>query len=356
MKGKIKMKFDEVELRSLDEEQMSAMQQKIDNLAKPVKGLGRLEELADHLAGIYQTTDFDLTPRKCLVFAADNGVVHEGVSASPQKITAIQAVNMMKGHTTVAALAKAFNCNLQVYDIGIKTDLNFPLVKVHKIRHETADMLHQPAMSIAEARESLQYGFDMGVKAFEEGNQVIATGELGMGNTTAASAIIAALLNKSAAEVVGRGSNISDKRLKHKVDVVNSSLERAGLKEKESPDPITVLSEVGALELGAMAGAMLSAGAMNKPVLLDGFLSYSAALLANSIKPGVVNYMIPTHKSKEQGSRIVLDALGLDPYIDINMCVGEGSGAMMLLPWLDGLKAMLTNMNTLQEMDFNFIP
>lgn len=356
MKGKIKMKFDEVELRSLDEEQMSAMQQKIDNLAKPVKGLGRLEELADHLAGIYQTTDFDLTPRKCLVFAADNGVVHEGVSASPQKITAIQAVNMMKGHTTVAALAKAFNCNLQVYDIGIKTDLNFPLVKVHKICHETADMLHQPAMSIAEARESLQYGFDMGVKAFEEGNQVIATGELGMGNTTAASAIIAALLNKSAAEVVGRGSNISDKRLKHKVDVVNSSLERAGLKEKELPDPITVLSEVGALELGAMAGAMLSAGAMNKPVLLDGFLSYSAALLANSIKPGVVNYMIPTHKSKEQGSRIVLDALGLDPYIDINMCVGEGSGAMMLLPWLDGLKAMLTNMNTLQEMDFNFIP
>ena len=356
MRGKIKMKFDEIKLRSLDKEKMSAMQQKMDNLAKPVKGLGRLEELADHLAGIYRTTDFDLTPRKCLVFAADNGVVHEGVSASPQKITAIQAVNMMKGHTTVAVLAKAFKCDLQVYDIGIKTDLNFPLVKVHKIRHETEDMLHQSAMSIAEARESLQYGFNRGMKAFEEGNQVIATGELGMGNTTAASAIIAALLNKSAAEVVGRGSNISDKRLKHKVDVVNSSLERAGLKEKESPDPITVLSEVGALELGAMAGAMLSAGAMNKPVLLDGFLSYSAALLANSIKPGVVNYMIPTHKSKEQGSRIVLDALGLDPYIDINMCVGEGSGAMMLLPWLDGLKAMLTNMNTLQEMDFNFIP
>ncbi|MDW5473914.1 nicotinate-nucleotide--dimethylbenzimidazole phosphoribosyltransferase [Limosilactobacillus reuteri] len=204
--------------------------------------------------------------------------------------------------------------------------------------------------------EVLQYGFDMGVQAFKEGNQIIATGELGMGNTTAASAIIAALLGKDGAEVVGRGSNISDKRMAHKVDVVNASLVRAGLKDKRNPDPLRVLSEVGALELGAMAGTMLAAGAMNKPVLLDGFLSYSAALLANTIKPGLVNYMIPTHKSKEQGSRIVLNALGLDPYIDINMCVGEGSGAMMLLPWLDGLKGILTNMNTLQEMDFNFIP
>ncbi|PIN30285.1 nicotinate-nucleotide--dimethylbenzimidazole phosphoribosyltransferase [Limosilactobacillus reuteri] len=350
------MKYNEVEIKPLAKEEMVATQKKIDNLAKPVKGLGRLEELADHLAGIYRTTDFDVKPRKCLVFAADNGVVHEGVSASPQKITAIQAVNMMNGHTTVAALARAFNCDLQVYDVGIKTDLHSSAVKTHKIRHETGDMLHEPAMTISEANEVLQYGFDMGVQAFKEGNQIIATGELGMGNTTAASAIIAALLGKDGAEVVGRGSNISDKRMAHKVDVVNASLVRAGLKDKRNPDPLRVLSEVGALELGAMAGTMLAAGAMNKPVLLDGFLSYSAALLANTIKPGLVNYMIPTHKSKEQGSRIVLNALGLDPYIDINMCVGEGSGAMMLLPWLDGLKGILTNMNTLQEMDFNFIP
>lgn len=351
------MKYNEIQLLPLDKVSMQAMQDKIDNLAKPVKGLGRLEELADHLAGIYRTTAFDLRPRKCLVFAADNGVVHEGVSASPQKITAIQAVNMMNDHTTVAVLAKAFDCALQVYDVGIKADLHSPLVKVHKIRYETGDMLKEPAMTISEAEEALQYGFDMGMQAFDEGNQVIATGELGMGNTTAASAIIAALLGKSGQQVVGRGSNISDKRLAHKIEVVNASLQRAGLDNKEgNQDPLKVLSEVGALELGAMAGAMLAAGARHKPVLLDGFLSYSAALLANTIQPGLTNYMIPTHRSKEQGSKIVLDALALDPYIDINMCVGEGSGAMMLLPWLDGVKAILTNMNTLQEMNFNFIP
>lgn len=356
MKGNIKMRYNEILPQSLDKGQMTAMQKRMDNLAKPIKGLGRLEELADHLAGIYQTTDFDVQPRKCLVFVADNGVVHEGVSASPQKITAIQAVNMMKGHTTVAALAKAYNCALQVYDLGIKSDLHSPLVKVHKIRRETGDMLVEPAMTVAQAEEALQYGFDAGITAFNEGNQVIIAGELGMGNTTAASAMIAALLGKSGAEVVGRGSNISDERLAHKVDVVNASLARAGLAGKRSTDPLKVLSEVGALELGAMAGTMLSAGVMHRPVLLDGFLSYSAALLANTIQPGLTDYMIPSHKSKEQGSQIVLSALGLDPYIDINMCVGEGSGAMMLLPWLDGIKAILMNMNTLQEMDFNFIP
>lgn len=350
------MKYDKVTLQPLDGQKMTEMQDKIDNLAKPVKGLGRLEELADHLAGIYRTTDLNLHPRKCLVFAADSGVVHEGVSASPQKITAIQAVNMMHGHTTVAALAKAYDCSLQVYDVGIKTDLHSPLVKIRKIRRETGDMLVEPAMTEHEAATALQYGFDKGLEAFEEGNQILITGELGMGNTTAASAIIGALLGKSGEEVVGRGSNISDQRLKHKVAVVNASLKRAGFAGKKNRDPLKVLSEVGALELGAMAGAMLSAGASGKPVLLDGFLSYSAALLAKTIQPGIIDYMIPSHKSKEQGSRIALAALGVDPYIDINMCVGEGSGAMMLLPWLDGIESILKNMNTLQEMNFNFIP
>ena len=350
------MNFNEVRCQPLSKEAMAKMQARLDNLAKPVKGLGRLEELADHLAGIYGTSDFDVKPRKCLVFAADSGVGHEGVSASPQKITAIQAVNMMNGHTAVAALAKAFNCHLQVYDIGINAELNSPLVEENKIRQETGDMLVEPAMTVDEARRAVQYGFDKGIEAYQAGNQVIAVGELGMGNTTAASAIIAAILGKTGEEVAGRGSNISDERLKHKIAVINKSLDRAGFSGKKNNDALTVLSEVGALELGAMAGAILAAGAMRKPVLLDGFLSYSAALLASTINPEIIAYMIPTHKSKEHGSQIVLQALGLAPYIDIDMCVGEGSGAMMILPWLDGIKSVLENMNTLQEMDFNFIP
>lgn len=350
------MNYQDFKLQPLNEDAMRAMQGRLDNLAKPVHGLGRLEELADHLAGIYGRTDFTVAPRKCLVFAADNGVVHEGVSATPQKVTAIQAVNMMNGHTTVATLAAAYHCAIQVYDVGIKTDLRSPKVCKEKVRHETGDMLKEPAMTLEEAQRCLQIGFDEGITAFEAGNQLIAVGELGMGNTTAASAIIAALLGKPAEEVVGRGSNISDQRLQHKIAVVNASLQRAGFRGKKMTDPLQVLSEVGALELGAMAGAILAAGAMRRPVLLDGFLSYSAALLASTIKPGILEYAIPTHRSKEQGSQIVLNALKLDPYINIGMCVGEGSGAMMLLPWLDGIEAVINNMNTLQEMDFDFIP
>lgn len=356
MKGYTKMNYEKTVIPPLNKAKMREMKEYMDNLAKPVKGLGRLEELAAHLAGIYQTINFDVQPRKCLVFAADNGVVHEGVSASPQKITAIQAVNMMKGHTAVAALAKAYHCDLQVYDVGINADLHSPLVEVNKIRRETADMLLEPAMTVDEANQAIQFGFDQGLKAFAAGNQLIAVGELGMGNTTAASAMIAAFLGKTGEEVTGRGSNISDDRLQHKIAVINQSLQRAGLSGKKTKDPLQVLSEVGALELGAMAGAILAAGASRKLVLLDGFLSYSAALLATMINPKITDYIIPTHQSKEHGSKIVLAALKLRPYIDINMCVGEGSGAMMMLPWLDGIKSILVNMNTLQEMDFNFVP
>lgn len=349
------MDYSTLKLKPLSQEAMQQMQHRLDNLAKPVHSMGRLEELADHLAGIYHTTNFAVQPRKCLVFAADNGVVHEGVSASPEKITAIQAVNMMNGHTTVAALARAYRCAVQVYDVGIKTDLNSTKVKDLKIRRESGDMLKEPAMTLEQAQRALDIGFQEAKYAIQEGNQMICVGELGMANTTAASAIIAALLNRPAKDVVGRGSNISDQRLQHKVEVVDASLARAGF-TNGCTDPLRVLSEVGALELGAMTGAILGAGMMQKPVLLDGFLSYSAALLAKTFVPAITDYMIPSHKSKEPGSAVVLDALGLDPYIDINMCVGEGSGAMMLLPWIDGIKATLGHMNTLQEMNFNFIP
>lgn len=349
------MKYSAINLRPLSSQAMTRMQDRLDNLAKPVHSMGRLEELADHLAGIYHSIHFSVQPRICLVFAADNGVVHEGVSASPEKITAIQAANMMNGHTTVAALARAFHCRLQVFDVGIKTDVASSRVIDCKIRRESGDMLHEPAMTRAEAEQSLQVGFDQGSRALDDGNQLLCVGELGMGNTTAASAMIAAFLKQPAAAVVGRGSNISDQRLVHKINVVDASLKRAGL-DHGSGDPLRVLSEVGALEIGAMAGAMLAAAQKQRPVLLDGFLTYAAALLAERLEPGVRDYMIPSHQSNEPGSAVVLGALGLKPYINIQMRVGEGSGAMLLLPWLDGIMATLSDMNTLGEMDINFIP
>lgn len=234
-----------------------AMQKKLDNLAKPVKSLGRLEELASKLAGIYHATSFSVRPRTVLVFAADNGVVAEGVSATPKKVTAIQAVNMMNGHTTVAALAKAYDCKVVVTDVGIDTANALPNVINQRIRKGTSDMLNGPAMTHEEAIRCVEIGLETARQEIANGAEVIATGELGMGNTTAASAIIAALLGKDGAEVVGIGSNISQQRLQHKIEVVDASLKRANFLNRSVDDPIHVLEEVGAFELGSMAGAMI---------------------------------------------------------------------------------------------------
>lgn len=346
----------EIKLTAPSTQWSQKMQVKLDHLAKPVKSLGRLEELADHLAAIYRTTDLNLAKRTCLVFAADNGVVKEGVSASPEKITAIQAVNMMNGHTVVAALAREYHCRVRVFDVGINTAKPLAGVVDRKIRRGTRDMLNEAAMTVKEAQQCIAIGMDAAQGAINEGAQIITTGELGMGNTTAASAMIAALLNCSPVQVVGRGSNISDQRLRHKVEVVENSLKRAELLENSMIDPFRVLKEVGAYELGAMAGAMIGTARAQKAIILDGFLSYAALLLAERLVPGVVNYVIPSHRSKEPGSQLVLGALGIKPFIDINMCVGEGAGAMLMFPWLDGVSSILENMNTLQEMNFNFVP
>ncbi|WP_276753832.1 nicotinate-nucleotide--dimethylbenzimidazole phosphoribosyltransferase [Limosilactobacillus ingluviei] len=346
----------EVEIAPVSLAAQVAMQERLDHLAKPIKSLGQLEPLAAKLAGIYQSTDFTVRPRTCLVFAADNGVVEEGVSATPKKVTAIQAVNMLNGHTTVAALAKAYDCQVKVTDVGIDTPQPLPKVLNRRIRRGTRNLLHESAMTVEEAWQCLSIGRQMAQQEIAAGAQLIITGELGMGNTTAASAMMATILHRSAGEMVGRGSKISDQRLIHKTAVVEQALRRAGFTTTKTPEPLQILQEVGAYELGAMAGAMLGTAEAGKPLVLDGFLSYAALLLAREINPRVMDYVIPSHQSHEQASELALQALGLAPLIDLQMCVGEGSGAMMMLPWLDGIEAILKNMNTLEEMDFDFIP
>ncbi|WP_180871270.1 nicotinate-nucleotide--dimethylbenzimidazole phosphoribosyltransferase [Lactobacillus sp. 3B(2020)] len=346
----------QVIIPAISQADAEAMQAKLDHLAKPIKSLGQLEQVACQLAGIYHSTDLKTAERTCLVFAADNGVVEEGVSATPKKVTAIQAVNMMNGHTTVAALGAAYDCKVKVIDVGIDTTKPLPKVINRRIRRGTRNLLHEPAMTTEEAIKCLEIGRSAAHQAINDGANVIITGELGMGNTTAASVMMAAILHRPAADLVGRGSKISDQRLVHKIDVVSQALQRANLDNKTTVDPIEILRQVGAYELGAMAGTMLGTAEAGKPFILDGFLSYAALLLARQINADVMNYVIPSHRSHEQASIIALNALGLTPLIDLQMCVGEGSGAMMVLPWLDGLSSILKNMNTLEEMNFNFIP
>ncbi|EHO50475.1 nicotinate-nucleotide--dimethylbenzimidazole phosphoribosyltransferase [Lentilactobacillus kisonensis] len=257
-------------LKPISEVAIKEMQEKLDHKCKPISGLGKLEILADKIAGIEGTVDIKTNKRRCLVFAADHGVEREGVSATPRNVTYLQAVNMMAGHTTVAAIAKANHCSVQVVDIGIDADVNDPKVLNRKIRKGTTDILKGPAMTRGEAEKAIQIGYDVAQQAIDEGNQVLAIGELGIANTTISSAIIAVMLDEPVSDVVGRGSNISDRRMQHKVDVIEEAIAKW---QPNAADPIDVLSKVGGFEIGGKVGAMICAAENGVPLIMDGFIS-----------------------------------------------------------------------------------
>lgn len=327
------------------------MQQKLDNLAKPVHGLGRLEALMVHLAKINHGVTTDFSNRKLLVFAADHGVATAGVSATPQEVTRIQADNMIAGTTTVAAMCRASNCPLTVVDVGLKTTPNNPTVINHVIQHGTHNLAIEPAMTVADAARSIEVGYQTAATTIHDDHtQLLLIGELGIGNTTAAAAIAACCLRADPDSVVGNGSNISATRHAHKLAIVRQAIARPFAKN----DPLSILANVGGFEIGAMTGAILYAGQHGVPLIIDGFISYAALLLAEQIQPGIKDHVVTSHASHEIGTRTVLDALSLTPYFNLNLCVGEGTGAVLLLPWIDIMSSVLANVTTLKQSGFRF--
>ncbi|ANZ65170.1 nicotinate-nucleotide--dimethylbenzimidazole phosphoribosyltransferase [Secundilactobacillus paracollinoides] len=339
-------------LGGISQECRDAMQTKINGLAKPVGGLGKLEAMAVRIAGIEQTTNLRTKHRCCLVFAADHGVERAGVSATPRKVTWQQAINTLAGHTTVAALAKANNCDVKVIDVGVDYDLSGTGVIDKKIVMGTKNMVNEPAMTRDEAVQSICAGYNVAQQAIAAGNDLLLVGELGMGNTTPASAIISVILGVPAEEVVGRGSIISDKRLAHKTAVVNQAIRDW---QPDATDAVDVLAKVGGFEIGAKVGAMICAAENKTPLILDGFISYSAAVLAERLIPGITDYLVASHFSREIGSQKALNWLGLTPLLDLNMAVGEGSGAVISLGLIDSMQSILENMNTLAELDIRYV-
>lgn len=335
----------------IDTQAQAQMKTKLDQLAKPVGGLGQLETLAIKLAGIEGTADLQTAKRCCLVFAGDHGVEKAGVSSTPRKVTWVQSLNTLAGHTTVASLAKANRCQVKVVDVGVDHDLSGTGVIDKKVNWGTQNMVTSPAMTRDEALQALQAGYDVALDSIREGNQLLLVGELGIGNTTPAAAMISVLLQIPAATVVGRGSVISDQRLIHKTRVVEDAIINW---QPDPTDPIDVLSKVGGFEIGAKAGAMLCAAEHGVPLILDGFLSYSGAVLAEKLVPGTTQHLIASHFSRETGSKLALDWLGLTPLLDLQMAVGEGSGAVLLLGLIDSLQSVLANMNTLDDIAVQF--
>ncbi|EMH2328934.1 TPA: nicotinate-nucleotide--dimethylbenzimidazole phosphoribosyltransferase [Citrobacter freundii] len=327
-----------------DSAAMLRAQQHIDGLLKPPGSLGRLESLAVQLAGMPGLKGVPhVNGKAMLVMCADHGVWDEGVAVSPKVVTAIQAANMTRGTTGVCVLAAQAGVKVHVIDVGIDAE-PIPGVVNMRVARGCGNIAEGPAMSRSQAEELLLEVIRYTHELAKDGVTLFGVGELGMANTTPAAAIVSVLTGSDAEEVVGIGANLPLSRVGNKVDVVRRAI---AVNQPDRHDGVDVLAKVGGFDLVGMAGVMLGAASCGLPVVLDGFLSYSAALAACQIAPQIKPYLIPSHFSAEKGARTALAHLELDPYLNMGMRLGEGSGAALAMPIVEAACAMYNNMGQL---------
>jgi len=314
----------------LDERAMEAARRHQDDLTKPPGSLGRLEELAVHLAGIRGRDAAPLGPCAMLVCAGDHGVVAQGVSAYPAEVTAQMVANFLGGGAAICVLARLAGARLLVLDAGVAADLPaHPQLLGLKVRRGTADITREPAMTPGEARAAIEAGMAAALRLGDQGVEALVVGDMGIGNTTAASAMVAAVTGAPASAVCGRGTGLDDAGLARKVAAVDAALRRAAL--GPDPDGLRLLAELGGLEIAAIAGAVLAAAARRMVVLLDGHPATAGALAAALLAPRVADYCIAGHRSAERGHVLALARLGLVPLLDLELRLGEGTGAALAL-------------------------
>ena len=335
-------------IKPLNQQAMDKAQARLDGLVKPPGSLGELETIAIKLAGISGETYYDAKKRCVIIMASDNGVVAEGVAAAPQIVTYTQTLNFLKGITGVAVLAKEFDTDLIVVDVGINGDLEHPLVVNKKIRKSTGNIAHEPAMTYDEAVKAVLVGVEMAIQAVGEGYKLLGAGEMGIGNTTTSSAVLCALTGLAPQLVTGRGAGLKEEAYRHKIEVVRGAIAR---QKPNQEDPIDVLAKVGGLDIGAMAGVFIGGAHMGIPVVIDGYISMVAALLAFRINPLVKEYMLASHASAEPGFAYAARALGVQPCLHLNMRLGEGSGCPLMFAIIDGACVAIREIATFEEAD-----
>lgn len=310
----------------LDTECIRQAKKHQDTLTKPQGSLGRLEELSIIIAGIKRQPFPSLAHKVIITMAGDHGVVEEGVSAYPSEVTTQMVYNFVKGGAGINVLARYIGARVAVVDMGVAEEINNSLVVNKKISYGTKNFVKGPAMSREEALRAIEAGIEIIEEELKNGIDIVGTGDMGIGNTTPSSAIVACITGKSVREVTGRGTGIDDNMLKHKIEVIERALK---LNNPNPKDPIDVLAKVGGFEIGGMAGVMLAGAAIKLPVVIDGFISGAAALIAVKLAPQLKDYLIPAHCSAELGHRAIFDYLGLKPLIDFDMRLGEGTGAAL---------------------------
>ncbi len=322
-------------------------QSALDRLTKPVGSLGRLEELAAQYVSISQELRPPNPESMVFTLAADHGVVQEGVSAYPSAVTAQMVKNFLNGGAAINVLARQIGAKVRVVDVGVQSDLgDLAGLVVRKIGYGTKNFAEGPAMSANEAIQSIETGIHLMQEAYGEGIRLVGLGEMGIGNTTPSSAITAVMTDQSVEEVTGTGTGIDAEVLKRKVTVIERGVQR---NQPDRRDPLEVLTKIGGFEIGGLVGLILGGAACRIPVVLDGFITGAAALLAGAMSPVCLAYVIPSHQSWEKGHRIALNHLGLRPLLDLDLRLGEGTGACLAMGLLKSSLACLREMATFES-------
>lgn len=327
----------------LNEPAMEKARERQAQLAKPPGSLGRLEDLSIQLAGITGKVHNKIEKKQLLVFAADNGVVAEGVSSAPQSVTLMQTVNLTRHKTGASTLCKHFGCEITVCDVGVNADIKESAVLNRKIAYGTQNIVYGPAMTREQAVQAIMTGIEL---AQNTDADVIGIGEMGIGNTTTSSAVLSVVLDADVKVVTGRGGGITDDSFRKKKEVIKAAIQ---VNQPDKNDVIDVLAKVGGFDIAAMCGAFIGAAATHRPVVIDGFISAVAALCAVRLCPNVKGYLVPSHASYEIGYKLAMDAMELQPLFLLGMRLGEGSGCPLAFEILDAAYAILNDMATFDQ-------
>ena len=331
--------------RPLDEKAMEGAKQRWDSIAKPLHSLGELENMLTQIAGITGTPDVRVEKKAVVAMCADNGVVEEGVTQTGQEVTAIVAENFLAGTTTCCVMCRQCGAELFPVDVGMVTDTK---VRIDlKVAYGTRNMTKEPAMTREQAIQGIEAGIAMAEELKGKGYQVLATGEMGIGNTTTSSAVASVLLGKPVEDMTGRGAGLSGEGLVRKINAIKKAI---ALNNPDRADVIDVLAKVGGLDIAGMTGVFIGGAALGMPVVMDGFISCVAALIAMKLCPTAGDYILASHVSKEPAAHLILEHMGKEAILHADMCLGEGTGAVTLFPVLDMAAAVYHSMSTFEDI------
>ncbi|MEW6616783.1 MAG: nicotinate-nucleotide--dimethylbenzimidazole phosphoribosyltransferase [Thermodesulfobacteriota bacterium] len=344
-----KLKDTLAKIEPLKEELFQKAQERLDNLTKPKGSLGRLEDFAKKYVAITRNLNPKIKSKFIFTFAGDHGIVEEGISAFPKEVTGQMVLNFITGGAGVNVLARHIGAEVVVVDIGVDHDFE-PAngLLIRKIARGTKNMSKRPAMTMEEAINAINVGIDIANEYAAGGADIFGTGDMGIGNTTASSAILAAITGEPLSRITGRGTGIDDQTLMRKMGAIEKSI---SVNNPNPRDPLDVLAKLGGFEIAGIAGLIIGAAANRVPAVVDGFISTAGALIATEINPLIKSYIFASHASAEPGHNIMLDRIGLEPMLDLSLRLGEGTGAALGITLVDAGVKILTEMATFGDVN-----